>query len=52
MAAQLRVLMDGQRRLLHDVSHELRSPMARMQAAAGLARQQPEKNERYVRPDR
>ncbi|MFC3109581.1 ATP-binding protein [Undibacterium arcticum] len=43
MAAQLRVLMDGQRRLLHDVSHELRSPMARMQAAAGLARQQPEK---------
>ena len=33
--------MDGQRRLLHDVSHELRSPLARLQAAVGLARQQP-----------
>ncbi|MDY7578155.1 ATP-binding protein [Herbaspirillum sp. RTI4] len=43
MAGQLRDLMDGQRRLLHDVSHELRSPLARMQAAIGLARQQPDK---------
>ncbi len=41
-AARLKVLVDGQRRLLHDVSHELRSPLARMQAAVGLARQQPE----------
>ncbi len=40
-AAQLKLLMDGQRRLLHDVSHELRSPLARLQAAVGLARQQP-----------
>ncbi len=40
-AAQLKQLMDGQRRLLHDVSHELRSPLARLQAAVGLARQQP-----------
>jgi two-component system, OmpR family, sensor kinase len=40
-AAQLKRLMDGQRRLLHDVSHELRSPLARLQAAVGLARQQP-----------
>ncbi len=39
-AAQLKLLMDGQRRLLHDVSHELRSPLARLQAAVGLARQQ------------
>lgn len=45
MAAQLAALMDGQRRLLHDVSHELRSPLARLQAAVGLARQQPEHNE-------
>jgi two-component system OmpR family sensor kinase len=43
MSAQLRALMDGQRRLLHDVSHELRSPLARLQAAIGLAQQQPEK---------
>jgi two-component system OmpR family sensor kinase len=40
-AAQLERLMEGQRRLLHDVSHELRSPLARLQAAVGLARQQP-----------
>jgi signal transduction histidine kinase len=43
MSAQLRTLMEGQRRLLHDVSHELRSPLARLQAAIGLAHQQPEK---------
>jgi two-component system OmpR family sensor kinase len=42
MAEQLRALMASQRRLLHDVSHEVRSPLARMQAAIGLARQQPE----------
>jgi signal transduction histidine kinase len=41
-AERLQVLVDGQRRLLHDVSHELRSPLARLQAAVGLARQQPE----------
>ncbi|WP_305864338.1 histidine kinase dimerization/phospho-acceptor domain-containing protein, partial [Achromobacter sp. GbtcB20] len=43
MSARLRALMDGQRRLLHDVSHELRSPLARLQAATGLAHQQPDK---------
>lgn len=43
MAAQLKTVMDGQRQLLHDVSHELRSPLARMQAAMGLVRRQPEK---------
>ncbi len=41
-SARLKSLIDGQRRLLHDVSHELRSPLARLQAAVGLARQQPE----------
>lgn len=40
-AARLKLLMDGQRRLLHDVSHELRSPLARLQAAVGLVRQHP-----------
>ena len=43
MSGRLRALMDGQRRLLHDVSHELRSPLARLQAAIGLAHQQPER---------
>lgn len=41
MAARLRLLMEGQKRLLHDVSHELRSPLARLQAALGLLQQQP-----------
>jgi len=41
MAAQLQSLIVAQRRLLHDVSHELRSPLARLQAAVGLARQDP-----------
>ncbi|ALU89272.1 two component sensor histidine kinase protein [Herbaspirillum rubrisubalbicans M1] len=40
MTAKLRTLMESQRRLLHDVSHELRSPIARLQMAIGLARVQ------------
>jgi two-component system OmpR family sensor kinase len=43
MTQKLRALMISQRRLLHDVSHELRSPLARLQASIGLAMQQPEK---------
>lgn len=43
MAEQLQALMSGQQRLLHDVSHEMRSPLARLQAAIGLARQQPDR---------
>src|SRR5262249_6916070 len=43
MTARLRSLTDAQTRLLHDVSHELRSPLARLQAAIGLAHQQPDK---------
>lgn len=39
MAERLHNSMSGQRRLLHDVSHEMRSPLARLQAAAGLLRQ-------------
>ncbi|MBT0963518.1 ATP-binding protein [Denitromonas iodatirespirans] len=39
MAARLQAQITAQRRLLHDVSHELRSPLARMQAAIGLGRQ-------------
>lgn len=43
MTARLRSLIEGQTRLLHDVSHELRSPLARLQAAIGLAHQRPDK---------
>lgn len=45
MAQQLQALVSAQRRLLHDVSHELRSPLARLHAAIGLARQDPSKLE-------
>lgn len=44
-AQQLKLLMHSQRRLLHDVSHEVRSPLARIQLALDLARQQPDKSE-------
>ena len=39
MARRLRELVSGRERLLRDVSHELRSPLARMRVALGLARQ-------------
>lgn len=42
MAQHIGQLMKAQQRLLHDVSHELRSPLARLSAIIGLARQQPE----------
>ena len=45
MAQRLQTLTTAQRALLHDVSHELRSPLARLQAAIGLARQNPQKLE-------
>lgn len=38
MAERLRGLLESQRQLLRDVSHELRSPLARLQIALGLAR--------------
>lgn len=41
-ARKLKQLVSSQRRLLHDVSHEVRSPLARMQLAIDLAKQQPE----------
>jgi two-component system, OmpR family, sensor histidine kinase CpxA len=39
MAARLETLVNAQSRLLNDVSHELRSPLARLNVALGLARQ-------------
>jgi len=40
MANQLEQMWSGQKRLLADISHELRSPLARLQMALGLAHQQ------------
>lgn len=42
MADKLVKSVDGRRRLLHDVSHELRSPLARLGVAVELARRRPE----------
>ena len=39
MAARLELLVKAQSRLLNDISHELRSPLARLSVALGLARQ-------------
>jgi len=41
MAGRLEQLVKARDRLLHDVSHELRSPLARLQLAIALARQAP-----------
>ncbi len=38
MAEQIRDLLENQKRLLSDVSHELRSPLARLRVALALAR--------------
>jgi two-component system sensor histidine kinase CpxA len=40
MAERLQVLAESQRVLLRDVSHELRSPLARLTVGLGLARQE------------
>jgi signal transduction histidine kinase len=41
MAERISELLASQRRLLQDVSHELRSPLARLHVALGLARRAP-----------
>jgi len=41
MAERIEALVSGQRRLLADVSHELRSPLARLTVALGLVKQGP-----------
>jgi len=44
MAEQVENLVDSQKRLLADISHELRSPLARLQMAIGIAQQSAEDN--------
>ncbi|OUR60744.1 hypothetical protein A9Q74_12310 [Colwellia sp. 39_35_sub15_T18] len=51
MAEQLQQHQSAQQRLLGDVSHELRSPMTRLQMALGLAQQEattPQAREQYL----
>src|SRR5213079_3108519 len=43
MADQIQILLHGQRQLLQDISHELRSPLARLGVAAELTRNESER---------
>ena len=47
MAVQLQQVTESRKVLLHDVSHELRSPLGRLQAAIGLLRQSPDSFEAF-----
>lgn len=49
MAEKLQKLVAKERHLLHHVSHEMRSPLARMQAIIGLIQAQPQKQEQYLK---
>lgn len=48
MAVQLQQLVTRERHLLHHVSHEMRSPLARMQAIVGLMQARPDKQKEYA----
>lgn len=48
MAERLQKLIESKQRLLHDVSHELRSPLARLQAVLDLMQQQPDRTEELL----
>jgi two-component system sensor histidine kinase CpxA len=48
MAAQLQERVLAQKRLLSDVSHELRSPLARLRIALALAQQKPADSARFL----
>jgi two-component system, OmpR family, sensor kinase len=48
MAQRLRLLLESKQQLLRDVSHELRSPLARLQLALSLARREDSGVERHL----
>lgn len=52
MTGQLKALVEAQQQLLHDISHELRSPLTRLHVAIGLLRQQPERTQMLGRIER
>jgi len=49
MASRLQKLVERERHLLHHVSHEMRSPLARMQALLALLQVQPHKQEQNIK---
>lgn len=48
MAEQLQARVQAQKRLLGDVSHELRSPLARLRIALALAQEKPDNSVTYL----
>lgn len=52
MAERVEALVNSQRQLISDISHELRSPLARMNATLGLARQRLGDNALFDRLER
>jgi two-component system sensor histidine kinase CpxA len=48
MAQRLRQLLEAKQQLLRDVSHELRSPLARLQLALSLARREDSRADRHL----
>lgn len=49
MAERIETLLTAERRLLQDVSHELRSPLARLEFAVELARNSPDREKAFGR---
>jgi signal transduction histidine kinase len=49
MAQRIEMLLTAERRLLADVSHELRSPLARLSFAVELLRKNPQSDEAYAK---
>ncbi len=49
MAEHINSLIARQKRLFHDVSHELRSPLARVEVALALAEKNPERREELMK---
>ncbi len=52
MADRIETLLTAERRLLQDISHELRSPLARLSFAAELARTSPDREGAAMRVDK
>lgn len=48
MMRQIQQTISAQKQLLHDVSHELRAPLARLQVAAELIQQREDKSSSYI----
>lgn len=48
MMRKIQQTISAQKQLLHDVSHELRAPLARLQVAAELIQQREEKSSAYI----